>query len=164
MPRTLEEQRAHDAARVKKWREANHEHYLDYQQQRRDENPQRHRDYTKKWRDANPAAQLVVDAHTRANRQNIPFDLYDHIEDIKARHALGVCEMSGLPFEKGIGVAGPLSASIDRIKPDLGYVYSNIRIICLALNRAFSDWGEEELFRIVDAVRAKIGQTPISTT
>ncbi len=72
--------------------------------------------------------------------------------------------MSGLPFEKGIGVAGPLSASIDRIKPDLGYVYSNSRIICLALNRAFSDWGEEELFRIVDAVRAKIGQTPISTT
>lgn len=163
MTKTLEEKRAHEAKRQRDWRHKNAEKYNAYQQKRRDDDPDRHNDYMRKWRRENPASVLVHDARLRAKKKSLVFDLDDHLSQVQERLDIGVCEMSGLPFEKGIMRSGPFSASIDRIEPKLGYAYSNIRIICFALNRAFSDWGEETLFRIVDAVRAKMKEAPLST-
>jgi hypothetical protein len=158
MPKTIEEIRAASNERQKLYRAHHPQRAKDSVRKWKEKNPT----YFIEWREKNPATVLIGFAKARAKKGRLPFDLYEHTEEIQRRLGAGVCEMSGLPFEKGITVPGPLSASIDRIEPKLGYVYSNIRIICLALNRAFGDWGEEELFRIVDAVRARISQAPIS--
>lgn len=39
--------------------------------------------------------------------------------------------------------------SIDRVIPNLGYVYSNIRIVCFGMNAALGDWGEDKFKRLV---------------
>jgi hypothetical protein len=43
---------------------------------------------------------------------------------------------------------GPMtfdSPSIDRITPEKGYVYTNVRVISRLMNCALGDWGEETL-------------------
>lgn len=105
----------------------------------------------------NRARRLVTSAKPRARKKGLPFDLDQHIPEIQARINTGVCELSGLPFTpRGKnGKMGPLSASLDRIKPELGYVYSNIRIICWALNIAFCNWGEDVSRLIFRAMERK---------
>ena len=159
MTKTIEEVRADANERQKRYRKRHPQRAKNSVRKWSKANPE----YWVKWRAENPASVLCGFARERAKKGELPFDLYDHTEDIQRRMGTGVCELSGLPFEKGIGKQSPFSASIDRINPSRGYVYSNIRIICLALNCAFGDWGEETLFRIVDAVRAKMKDAPLST-
>lgn len=47
------------------------------------------------------------------------------------------------------------SPSIDRIDSSKGYVYSNIRIVCFALNAFYNTWGEEAVQPIIDALIEK---------
>lgn len=78
-----------------------------------------------------------------------------HIADIQARIDAGHCELTGLPFKKECGPVTFDTPSIDRIIPAIGYVYTNIRIVCFAMNVALHNWGEEVLFRVVEAWKEK---------
>lgn len=83
---------------------------------------------------------LFYYAAKRAKDKNLPFDL--DIEDMNRRVAEGKCEITGLPLAiEGRGQTWN-SPSIDRIKPELGYVRSNVRVVIWALNSAFGTWGE----------------------
>lgn len=86
----------------------------------------------------------------RCTRKGIPFDLDSYRAEIKARFDRGYCEMSGVEFNF-TGKRSHTSPSIDRIIPARGYVYSNIRIVCLALNFGMGDWGEEAFRNVVMA-------------
>jgi len=89
---------------------------------------------------ANPGDRAIRAAKHRAAKKELPYDLDDYKTEIKERILKG-CELSGLPFT----IDGPRSwdsPSIDRIKPELGYVYGNIRIIMWCLNSLFGHWGE----------------------
>lgn len=96
-------------------------------------------------------------AKQRARVKGLAFDLDLYEPQIVARYEAGVCEMTFLPFMlPGVGYGDNwASPSIDRRKPELGYVYTNIRIILTALNRAMGEWGEDRLYEIVDALRGK---------
>lgn len=95
---------------------------------------------------------LIHSARSRAVAKGLPFDLEDHRDLIRDRVYAGVCEVSGLPFDlEAAHKATWNSPSIDRIRPELGYVYTNIRIICHALNTAIGHWGEEQTALLMQA-------------
>jgi hypothetical protein len=56
--------------------------------------------------------------------------------------------MSGIPFTFDRGRRFFDSPSLDRVAPEKGYVYSNVRVICWSLNAGLGDWGED-MFRKV---------------
>ncbi len=97
------------------------------------------------------AALLINGAKWRADEKHLPFDLDRHAPEIVARLNRGCCEMSGLLFDFRSAGRTPNSPSIDRIRPELGYTYANIRFILWCLNVAFGDWGEETTFQIMRA-------------
>jgi hypothetical protein len=101
------------------------------------------------------ATNIVSNIKRRAKEKGLPFDLDKHVPEIQARIDIGLCELSGIPFVWGLRGRCALTASVDRIIPAKGYVYTNIRLICLALNVAFNNWGEEIAFRIFEAVKRK---------
>ena len=86
-------------------------------------------------------------AKSRAKLNNGEFEL--DFEWALTRFNAG-CEISGLAFDTRAGVNGfrnPRAFSIDRINnSDRSYSLENSRAITLALNTAFSNWGEAELY------------------
>ena len=91
---------------------------------------------------------LVANARSRARSIGIPFDLDAYIEKIQHRLDLGVCEVTGEPFDitPGRTFASP---SIDRIDPSKGYIYSNIRVVLFMVNTALGNWGEDVLRQVM---------------
>ena len=78
-------------------------------------------------RNMSPERYLWHHAKHRAKSKGVPFDL--RIEDIVIP---AVCPVLGLPFKWGTGQMGwrnMRAPSLDRIKPQLGYVAGNVRII-----------------------------------
>jgi hypothetical protein len=66
----------------------------------------------------------------------------------------GVCAVTGIPFDDAqIGQfrRRPFAPSLDRIECSKGYVPGNLRVVCVAVNYAMSDWGEDVLRRIAEA-------------
>lgn len=88
---------------------------------------------------------LLHTAKRRALKLDLPYDLLDHREAVRARIDNGVCELTGLPFSFEWNKRTFDSPSIDRIKPELGYVYTNIRVILWGMNAAIGNWGEDVL-------------------
>jgi len=72
----------------------------------------------------------------------------------------GTCELSGIPFaiERPTGVMhGPYAASLDRIDATKGYEFSNVRLLCFAVNMALGAWGDSVFMRVVEAVANRAG-------
>lgn len=70
------------------------------------------------------------------------------------------CEISGLPLKpptRGVG-RHPFSPSLDRVVPSAGYTKGNVRLVCMMVNLAMSDWGEENLYRLVEAMAGRTRQ------
>lgn len=103
------------------------------------------------------AIELIVAARARANKLDLPFDLDRHAAELRARIRLGVCELSGVALKVERGPKQANSASLDRIRPELGYVYSNIRVIAFALNAGLGNWGEDAFAEIAKAYLARRG-------
>jgi hypothetical protein len=100
-----------------------------------------------------PGDQMIRAAKHRAKKSGLPYDLDGHKLVLTDRLNRG-CEVSGVPFQ----ITGPRdwnSPSIDRIRPELGYVYSNVRIIIWCLNSLFGYWGEENAATAAKAWLAK---------
>ena len=109
------------------------------------------REYRKQYNARNRGHILVSEARRRALRKSIPFDLDDHVDEIEARVQNGTCEMTGLPFNLHATQIGWDSASLDKIDPNKGYVYGNVRIVCFGMNAALGHWGEKVLRKMLTA-------------
>jgi len=107
------------------------------------------------YREANLSRLLLNGARARSRKLNLPFDLT--VDWIEAKLSAGYCEVSGIAFncKQGIGHKwdGP---TLDRIKPELGYVIGNVRMIIYRANVAMHDHGIDGLLMIADAIRAHI--------
>lgn len=103
---------------------------------------------------ANRARFLVQGAKDRANKTGLAFDLDQYIPQIQSRIDQGFCEMTGLPLSVQGGRTWD-SPSLDRIEPSKGYVYSNLRLVCFAINTALNNWGEDTLEVVVSAWLSK---------
>jgi hypothetical protein len=104
-------------------------------------------------RKAKPIDYLLFDAKRRADKKRLPYDISDaertRLESIITS---GLCEFTHLPFSTLNGTAGPWAPSIDRVKPELGYVDNNIRIVVWAFNRAKADWPDGVLLTLARAI------------
>lgn len=94
---------------------------------------------------------LVAAARVRARARGLPFDVTPaEVSRLQTIIDAGKCELSGVALTLD-GGRSATSPSLDRIRPALGYVAGNMRIVCHALNAGMGDWGADELFRIVTA-------------
>jgi len=96
----------------------------------------------------NRASNLVCKARIRARKWDLPFDLHHHIDDLQQRINKGSCELTGYPLDLGPAKGRTRiynAPSIDRIVPEKGYVYDNVRVVCFAANAAMGDWGEDKI-------------------
>lgn len=88
---------------------------------------------------------LWIAAKTRAKKHHLPFDI--SIEDVVIPEH---CPLLGIKLEKSkTGRLQYASPSIDKIKPELGYVKGNVWVISWRANTLKSDASLEELKMIV---------------
>ena len=101
---------------------------------------------------------------SRCKRRGIRYNLDRYADALAARIAVGVCELSGFPLDLA-GSRTYNSLSVDRIVPSRGYVYSNIRLVCLCLNMGLSNWGDRcaPVFRMWLEKRWERQQNPGNT-
>lgn len=100
--------------------------------------------------------QLVILARRRAKVQKVPFDIDTSFMKEMWVNQSGRCALSGrefsLEYEKE-GRAHQNGPSIDKIKPELGYVKGNVRLVTYQVNTALSNFGDEELIKLVEDIK-----------
>lgn len=85
----------------------------------------------------------------KCSREGIPFNMT--LEDVAIP---AVCPVFGTPLALGGGWHSPTGPSVDRIRPELGYVKGNVRIICYRANTLKNNATLDEHRRIyLDACR-----------
>lgn len=106
-------------------------------------------EYQKVWSKSNYALTKYYDTKRRAALAGIPFNLEP--EDIVIPD---VCPALGIDLAPGVGGIHPGSPSIDKIKPELGYVKGNVVVISNRANVIKQDATAEEIQAVADYVRS----------
>ena len=139
----------------KKYRQNNKEKKVEYDKKYRQDNKEKIAKYRqdnkekiveslKKYRQNNKEKLIVRWAKTRANKNNVPFDIdEDYIKKIWPKH--NICPIFKIKFERGNLDQSP---SLDRIIPKLGYVKGNVQIMSHKANRIKNNATFEELIII----------------
>lgn len=96
------------------------------------------------------AAYLFYAAKARSEKLGIPFNLEK--SDIAIPE---VCPVLGIPLEQGDKNKAP---SVDRIRPELGYVKGNVAVISFRANKIKSNATADELQKVADWVRSSTGE------
>lgn len=124
-----------NAYRRKKHYKNNPEYYKAKRQQRREQQTEK---------------EILARIKHRAKKNNIPFNLT--LEDIKIPE---ICPVLGIPLIKNHGHSGYFvdSPSVDRIKPELGYIKGNVRVISNRANLLKNDATVEELELVLEDLR-----------
>lgn len=102
-----------------------------------------------------PIGTLIQGAKDRAKELSVPFDLDQHVEHYRNAVKAGTCELTGLPFVAGTGRRSPFSPSLDRVRPELGYVHGNVRAVVWALNAGMGNWGLSDFAEVAKALLRK---------
>lgn len=92
---------------------------------------------------ADPIRYLLNHAKGRARAKGVPFDL-----DRDSLVIPDACPVFGVPFEWGVGLHGwrnMWAPSLDRIKPQLGYVRGNVLVISNRANHLKSNGSISEI-------------------
>ena len=136
----------------KKYRQNNKEKKVEYDKKYRQDNKEKIAKYRqdnkekiveslKKYRQNNKEKLIVRWAKTRANKNNVPFDIdEDYIKKIWPKH--NICPIFKIKLEQGNLDKTP---SLDRIIPKLGYVKGNVQIMSHKANRIKNNATFEEL-------------------
>jgi hypothetical protein len=103
--------------------------------------------YNRDWHAANPARAMLRSARRRALKYDIPFDIV--VSDIKIPT---YCPALGIPLVAAAenNAPTPNSPSLDRIKPELGYVKGNIIVVSLKANQIKSNATLEEILKVYE--------------
>jgi hypothetical protein len=96
----------------------------------------------------NPNKFLCKDAKHRAKKKNIPFDIT--ADDVIIPE---VCPILGIPLKAGDKIVCNTSPTIDRIKPELGYVKGNIQVLSYRANMLKSNATIEELEKVLEHLK-----------
>lgn len=116
-------------------------------------NPEKIRAWGLQQRLSNPIASLIAQVKHRAAKMGIPFNLTK--DDLSIPE---MCPYLGIPLVSGAGKgvgAGPNAPSVDRLRPELGYVKSNVEVISLLANRIKQNASSIEVQAVADAMKAR---------
>jgi hypothetical protein len=103
--------------------------------------------YESLWRE-----RAVDGAKRRAVSAGLPFDIT--VNDVVIP---STCPVLGIPIFITRGLAGSNAPSLDRIKPELGYVKGNVIVVSWRANRLRSDAQSSEL-RLISDFYSQLGQ------
>jgi len=132
--------------------------YREARAQRDAANPGRAMDRVRKYQ-ATTRGRAVRLIHSAASRCDLVTITPEWVEQ---RLELGLCELSGLPFDFATSrLQGAYSPSLDRIDPGCGYTPENTRVILWALNAALSHWGAETFKTIAEAWLGRSVAAPV---
>jgi hypothetical protein len=98
-----------------------------------------------------PRRRMVTAAKMRAKQMGIPFDLV--WSDVVVPN---VCPILGIAFKPNSEYA----ASLDRIRPELGYVKGNVQIISMKANAMKNSASPEELLKFADWILTVVKKEP----
>lgn len=116
--------------------------------------------YSKKYRLAHPERYLLIGAKVRAKKRGIVFEI-DELDIVIP----DVCPVLGIPLvikervstsDKRKHFVPPNAPSLDRIRPDLGYVKGNVQVISWRANNIKRDATPEELRKVADYVNRQL--------
>lgn len=99
---------------------------------------------------------MIERSRHRAREKKMPFELTINSMRDLVRRSNGYCEVTGHQLEK----TGPFRPSLDRINNAIGYVPSNIRLVCLITNTAMLQYGERSLLELSIAMCRTKGLLP----
>jgi hypothetical protein len=105
----------------------------------------------RKWREENRISALLTAARYRSRQRGLPFDLDEYRQQLADRLQKMECELTGIPLDLKTPRAWN-APSIDRIRPEAGYVISNVRIVAFAVNVMMNTWGEDKVLEIAGAM------------
>ena len=97
----------------------------------------------------------------RAGKDGILFTLDERDMAVLVNRSAGRCEVSDIEFQTdriGTSKKRPFAPSIDRRNNNLGYTLANCRLVCISVNLALADYGEDVLMKIAKAMRGKKGR------
>lgn len=113
--------------------------------------------------------EMIANAKKNAKAKGIECALTLDEAKILAERSSGKCELTGIQFRYGeademrdsSGRRKRLwAASFDRMNPAVGYVASNLRIVCFAVNAARQEFGDVVLMKIAHALVAHANVGP----
>ncbi len=108
------------------------------------------RKYQSERRKTHRGFSLTADAKRRAQDKGLEFEL--EWEDIQRRIDIGLCEVTGIPFDLTQPRAWN-APSLDRADSKAGYTKSNTRVVLYSLNTMASDWGTDLILKIAEAIK-----------
>lgn len=98
-----------------------------------------------------------------AFHREIQFELTRAEFDAVVRRSDGRCEVTGIPFTLANETKSkrrPFAPSLDRIDSERGYSPGNVRLVCICVNAALSDWGMPVLAAMLSGTRRRRVFTP----
>ena len=101
---------------------------------------------------------LFSSARKRAKLKGIEYSITEQDANKIASESKGCCALTGIQFHAGKrdSFRAPFAPSVDRINPAKGYTASNVRLVCVAVNWALSDWGEAVFLKICAGYSSRI--------
>lgn len=105
-------------------------------------------------RACNPAKRLLEGAKRRALRLDLPFDLT--LADVTIPK---LCPVLGIPLFPGKGKFCTNSPTVDRLRPELGYVRGNVVVISFRANNIKQNATAHEISLVADYVARHITAT-----
>lgn len=122
-------------------------HSNEYHRNYRKKNRAKRRAYEKQYKQNNPEKQLLSNAKQRAKKIGLPFNIT--LEDI---FIPDYCPILGIKLGTTDGGKGQVddSPSLDRIRPEEGYVKGNIAVISMRANVIKNSGSAEEHRKIAD--------------
>jgi len=97
--------------------------------------------------------QMLANKRLYCKNHTLPYDLLNTW--LKDKLCSGCCEATGISFDVNKGGRSPFGPSIDRIDPNGGYTMDNCRVVVNCYNLAKSNWSDDDVFRMAQAVVSK---------
>lgn len=115
-------------------------------------------------------SRMFAAARSRAKKEGIAYELTPEQERDLYLASGGSCALTGLAFRMGRAAScyrAPFAPSLDRIAAGEGYTRANVRLVCVAVNWALSDWGEGVFRQMCSSYAAKMmrelgGDSPVT--
>ena len=106
-----------------------------------------------RWRQRSPWARNLASRHCAARKKGIPFSLTAaYTKSIWT----GKCAVTGLPFDNRFRKVNkgpqPFAPSLDRIRPERGYVPGNVRFVLQCVNSFKSTMSDRLMARVAERI------------
>ncbi len=160
----VKEWRKNNPEIIKQWCQDNEEHRREYQKNWQKKHQKEILEKNRKWNENinNRLSRLLKAAHKRSKIKKISSDIDIEWLLEKYNEQNGKCLLTGIEFDLTHSNKkyhrNPFSPSLDRIDNSKGYTKSNTRLVCVWINIAIGEYGEENFLIMIKELLKLKGQ------